>query len=105
MADNEKSLVEILLDEDDTSDIVLYDNEDNEVSFEQIAVIPKIIDDETRLYVILRPIDNVEGVEDDEALVFRVFTNEVDGFENVEFEEDIEIAEAVFEEYYKLIEE
>ncbi len=105
MSDNEKSLVEILLDEEDNSDVVLYDNEDNAVKFEQIAIIPKVIDGQTRLYAILAPIDKIDGVADDEALVFRVYTEENDGEDNVEFEDDIEIAESVFESYYKLLEE
>lgn len=105
MADKEKSLVEILLDEDDMSDVVLFDNDDNAVKFEQIAIIPEVIDGEARLYAILQPIDKVDGVADDEALLFRVFTEENDGEDNVVFEDDYEIAEAVFEKYYKLIEE
>ena len=105
MADNEKSLVEILLDEDDMSDVVLFDNDDNAVKFEQIAIIPEVIDGEARLYAILQPIDKVDGVADDEALLFRVFTEENDGEDNVVFEDDFDIAETVFEHYYKLIEE
>ena len=105
MADKEKSLVDILLDEEDESDVILYDNDDNAVKFEQIAIIPHVIDGQTRLYAILQPIDDLDGVGDDEALLFRVFTEENDGEDNVVFEEDMEIAEAVFEKYYKLIEE
>jgi hypothetical protein len=105
MADKEKSLVDILLDEEDESDVILYDNDDNAVKFEQIAIIPHVIDGQTRLYAILQPVDKLDGVADDEALLFRVFTEENDGEDNVVFEEDMEIAEAVFEKYYKLIEE
>ena len=105
MADKEKSLVDILLDEEDESDVILYDNDDNAVKFEQIAIIPHVIDGQTRLYAILQPIDALDGVGDDEALLFRVFTEENDGEDNVVFEEDMKIAEAVFEKYYKLIEE
>ncbi len=105
MADNEKSLVEILLDEEDMSDVVLYDNDENAVKFEQIAIIPEVIDGETRLYAILQPIDKVDGVADDEALLFRIFTKENDGEDDVVFEDDFDIAETVFEHYYKLIEE
>lgn len=105
MADMEKSLVDILLDEEDMSDVVLYDNDDKAVRFEQIAIIPEVIDGQTRLYAILQPIDTLDGVAEDEALLFRVFTEENDGEDNVVFEDDFDIAEAVFEKYYKLIEE
>ncbi|MBE6624480.1 MAG: hypothetical protein E7622_02425 [Ruminococcaceae bacterium] len=105
MADMEKSLVDILLDEEDMSDVVLYDNDDKAVRFEQIAIIPEVIDGQTRLYAILQPIDTLDGVAEDEALLFRVFTEENDGEDNVVFEDDFDIAEAVFEHYYKLIEE
>jgi len=101
----EKSLVDILLDEEDMSDVVLYDNDDKAVRFEQIAIIPEVIDGQTRLYAILQPIDTLDGVAEDEALLFRVFTEENDGEDNVVFEDDFDIAEAVFEHYYKLIEE
>ena len=105
MADMEKSLVDILLDEEDMSDVVLYDNDDKAVRFEQIAIIPEVIDGQTRLYAILQPIDTLDGVAEDEALLFRVFTEENDGEDNVVFEDDFDIAETVFEHYYKLIEE
>ena len=105
MADMEKSLVDILLDEEDMSDVVLYDNDDKAVRFEQIAIIPEVIDGQTRLYAILQPIDTLDGVAEDEALLFRVLTEENDGEDNVVFEDDFDIAETVFEKYYKLIEE
>ena len=105
MADMEKSLVDILLDEEDMSDVVLYDNDDKAVRFEQIAIIPEVIDGQTRLYAILQPIDALDGVAEDEALLFRIFTEENDGEDNVVFEDDFDIAETVFEHYYKLIEE
>ncbi|MBO5373983.1 MAG: DUF1292 domain-containing protein [Clostridia bacterium] len=107
----EMSLVSKLLDEDNVDNIFLYDENDNEVEFEQIAIIPYTMKDEngqsleTRLYCILKPVDEVEGVGEDEAIVFRIYEEAIDGEDGIEVEEDIEIAEIIFEEYYKLFEE
>lgn len=95
----DKSLIEILLDENNNDDIVLYDENDKATTFAQIAIIP--IDEE--LYVILKPVDEVEGIEDDEALVFKV--NEDDEENPLELCVDMKMADKVFKEYYKLLDE
>ena len=58
--------IERLLDVDDNEPITLYDEKDHGVKFEQIALIPY----EEKLYAMLKPIDKMDGVEEDEAVIF-----------------------------------
>ena len=95
----EKSLIEILLDENNTDDIVLYNLQGKATKFAQIAIIPLRED----LYAILRPLDKIEGVEEDEAFVFKI--NEEDEDNPIEMCVDMKIANKVFDEYYKLLDE
>ncbi len=105
MANNEEKkeeldVLDILLDENNDSPIALYDNEDNKVMFEQVAVIPE----GDKIYAILKPIDEMEGVADDEAIVFLADVDE-DGFSVLTVETDEEIATKVFDKYYQLLDE
>ena len=52
-------------------------------------------------YVILQPVETLEGMEEDEALVF-LLTYEEDE-EQYSIVTDDEIIDRVFEEYYKLL--
>ena len=61
-------VLDILLDEENESPITLYDENDKAIQFDQVAIIPM----EEKLFAILKPIDEMEGVSDDEAIVFRV---------------------------------
>ena len=94
-----KNPIEMILDENNNDPIVLYDEDGDAVSFEQVAVIPL----HGELYVILRPIDPMDGVGEGEALVFAV--EEVDGDDVLEIVDDDDIIDEVFEEYYLLLEE
>lgn len=88
----ELTVIEKLLSEDNFDNIVLYDDEDNELEFEQVALIPL----EDTLYAILKPASPMEGVGEDEALVFLV--NEVE--ESLDLVVDEELGTAVFDAYY-----
>ena len=94
----EKNAIEQLLDENNTDPIVLYDENDNEVEFDQIAIIPF----NENLYAILKPVEPMEGVGEDEAIVFALETDEDDD-EILSVVEDDAIIDAVFEEYYKMV--
>ena len=96
----EETILDILLDDENDEPIVLVDGEGNEVQFEQVAVIPY----NDRLYCILKPIDEVEGVEDDEAIVF-VIDDDDEENPTLTVESDEKTANAVFDKYYKLLEE
>ncbi len=98
---NDKSLFDRLYDENDGDPIVLTDENGKKISFEQIAIIPHGDYD----YCILAPSDSnqVEGLAEDEAVVFRIGDEEDEQYITVE--DDEEIAEAVFEKYLKLLDE
>lgn len=94
----EIDILDVLLDEDNEDPITLYDENSKAYKFDQVAVIPL----DNKLYAILKPIDELEGVADDEAIVFAV--NETDdGETSLIVEIDEAIAMRVFDEYYKLL--
>lgn len=93
----ELSVLQKLLDDENCDNITLYDEDDNELEFEQVALIPL----EETLYAILKPVIPMEGMADDEALVFLLDEEE----EMVTLVTDEALGTAVFREYYKLLEE
>ena len=93
----ERDAIDLLLDDECTDDITLYDENNNPVDFEQIAVIP--LDD--RLFAILKPVEPLEGVADDEGIVIEI---DEENEEIYTVNED-EIVDKVFDEYYKMNEE
>ena len=64
----EKNPIDRLFDENDSDPIILYGEDDQEIAFEQIALIPM----NERVYVIMQPVELLEGMADDEALVFEI---------------------------------
>ncbi|MCH5351648.1 MAG: DUF1292 domain-containing protein [Clostridiales bacterium] len=106
MYDNESPrLIDILLDPNSTEPIVLMDENGRQVEFEQVAIIPQVVDGQKTLFVILKPLDKIEGIADDEAIVFRMHFEEDDEDVKLKAETREEIANAVFDEYYKMLEE
>ena len=93
----ELSMLEKLLSDDNCDNIKMYDEDENELEFEQVAVVPM----DGVIYAILKPVTPMEGVGEDEALVFAVNEDE----ETLDVIVDETIGTAVFEEYYKLLEE
>lgn len=91
--------IDMILDENNTDPIVLYNENDDPVQFEQIALIP--LEDDT--YVILKPVEAIEGIADDEAIVFQI--TELDGEDVLVVVEDDAIIDIVFDEYYALLKE
>ena len=90
MAEKEKSPIEILLDQENNENIKLYDEKNNCVEFEQVAIIP--IDE--KIYAILRPVAGLDGVGEDEALVFSI--EEVDEEDCLVVVDDDTVVDAVF---------
>lgn len=97
-------ILDVLLDQDNKDPIVLMDENGRQLTFEQIAVIPYEVRKEKRLYCVLKPMDKIEGIGDDEAIVF-VVDQDKDGNSIIKVEEDEEVAIAVFDKYYDLLEE
>ena len=99
MSNKNVSPIDMLFDENNTDNIVLFDEENKEVEFEQIALVP--IDNQT--YAILKPAAEMEGVADDEALVFAI--EEIDDEDCLVIVEDDAVVDQVFDEYYKMLKE
>lgn len=94
-------IVDVLLDENNTAPIYMQNDKGEQIEFDQVAVIPYGEED---LYCILKPITKIAGIKDDEAVVFKVEQDEEgNGFLRVEDKEEIAIA--VFDQYYNLLEE
>lgn len=89
--------IDLLFDPENTDNIVLYNDKDEPVEFEQIAVIP--LDDVN--YAILQPVKKLEGVQDDEAFAFEVVEDEENG-DTLQLVEDDELIDRIFEEYQEL---
>lgn len=99
----EDDLLDVLLDEDNCDPVMMINPLGQVISFDQIAVIPHTVNDKNFLYAILRPLDNIEGVADDEAIVFRVDFDDA-GNTELRFEHDDDISFDVFDKYYDLLE-
>ena len=96
---NEMNPIDMLFDEENWEDITLYDDEENAVRFEQIAIIPY----EEEVYAILRPRD-VENIDEDEALVFLIKGDDDEDM-NLEIITDEELAGKIFDLYNTFIDE
>ncbi len=93
------NILDVLLDKDDRDPIRLADSKGRELLFEQVAIIPH----DDKIYCILKPITRIEGVADDEAIVF--YVDESSAESPVLMVETNELtAIDVFEEYYDLLE-
>ncbi len=92
--------IDALFDVNNSENIVLFNEKDEAVEFEQIALIPL----EEVVYAILKPTAKVEGVADDEAFVFEVVENEEEG-DSLRLVEDDKLIDDVFVEYNKLLDE
>lgn len=100
-----KDLLDVLLDQENRDPIVLMDENGRQLTFEQVAIIPYDIEGEDRrLYVILKPVDKIDGIADDEAVVF-VCDQDKEGRTVLKVEENEEIAISVFDKFYDLLEE
>ncbi|MBR4124417.1 MAG: DUF1292 domain-containing protein [Clostridia bacterium] len=97
---NEANALDALFDANNNANITLYNEKDEPVEFEQIAIIP--LND--RVYAILKPTADVEGVADDEAFVFEVVEDEENG-DSLRLVEDDKVIDAVFADYNKLLDE
>ena len=100
--ENVKGLPESMehMEEDDDDVVTLLSANGEEIDFVEIAGIAY----KGSFYAILQPVELLEGMDDDEALVFKV-TRGKDGEDKFEIELDDSIIEAVFAEYNKLLDD
>ncbi len=97
-----KNPIEALFDENNIDPISLFNEKGDEVKFEQVAIIPRGED----VYAILKPVEKTEGIEDDEALVFKIELEEELSDEGyLSLVSDVDLIDEVFEAYNKLFEE
>lgn len=99
MNETDKDILDILLDEDNKDPIILVDVNGNKLTFEQVAVIPKF----DKLYCILKPMDKIEHIAEDEAIVF--YVDETCDPLSLLVETNEKKAVKVFLEYYDMLEE
>ncbi len=90
-----------LLDKDNNDPITLYDEKEKPVEFEQIAIIPY----KDKLYAILKPLNPMDGVADDEAIVFSFEEDDNSDDQMLVMEESDTIIDEVFNIYNKLLSE
>ena len=94
-----KTILDILLDPEDTEPIALISEQGESVRFEQVAIVPY----KDKLYCILKPLDDIADVADDEAIVFCVDESDEETLLRVETDEKTCLA--IFDVYYELIEQ
>ena len=93
-------ILDTLLDEENNDPIILENERGEKIVFEQIAIIPKV----EVLYCILKPVEPIDGLEEDEALVFKILENE-EGEASLTLETDEDVIDEVFNVYYDLLDE
>ena len=94
-----QDVLDILLDENNSDPIILTDEKGKKFTFEQIAVIPY----NDKIYCVLKPVETIQGIADDEAVVFYVDERPTGSVLMVETDEKTAIN--VFDEYYNLLDE
>lgn len=92
-----KNPIEQILDENNTDNIVLFDENQKPIEFEQVALIP--LDRTNTLYAILIPVTPMQGVGEGEGVLFAI--DEAKG--DVEIVHDDQIIDEVLEIYKALI--
>lgn len=100
MSNEYQNPIDALYDENNNDAIILFNERGEEIAFEQIALIP--LNENT--YAILKPIKPMEGLGEDEGLVFSIETSE-DGQEFLMLTTDEEIIDKVFDVYDQLVAE
>jgi len=88
--------LQMLIDPNNNEDIELGGENGQRTKFSQVYVCQF----DGKLYCILKPIDKVQNVADDEALVFSLEENESVGRHQFKLVTDDAIAEKVFDSYY-----
>lgn len=92
----DKSLLDVLFDEENEDNIILLDSQGKRTEFEQVAIIPV----EDKCYAILHPAEKIDGVEEDEVIVFYL-DEENESLRPAPQSEAV----VVFEEYERLLNE
>jgi uncharacterized protein YrzB (UPF0473 family) len=89
--------IDRLFDDENDDNITILDNDGKEIEFKQVG----LVDYEGNYYVILDPVSEIEGVGEDEVLVFMIDENE----DELVLVEDIDVVEGVFNVHYETYED
>ena len=100
MSNEYQNPIDALFDEENCDPIILFNEKGEEIAFEQIALIPL----QESIYAILKPVIPIEGMGEDEALVFAIEENE-EGEGLLTLVVDLQIIDDVFNIYDRLVEE
>ena len=102
MEENKKNFPEEIGEDEFADDdiVTLLSGDGEKIDFVEIAGIAY----KGSFYAILQPVELLDGMDEDEALVFKV-TRGKDGEDKFEIELDDGIIDAVFAEYNKLLDE
>ncbi|MCL2484264.1 MAG: DUF1292 domain-containing protein [Firmicutes bacterium] len=104
MAQQEVSILDQILDPNNNDPIVLTNAHTGEkIAFEQIAFIP--LEKKERYFIMLRPVEKMAELEDDEALIFEISENQQSGEVDFNIVEDDKIEDEVYKEYLRLYNE
>ena len=90
-------MLDKIYDEENNDVLVLKNENGDEIAFEQIALIPK----GEKVYLIVKPVQPMEGLGEDEGLVLLI--NE--GLRQFDLVTEENIIDEVFEVYDQLVEE
>ena len=99
MSENVMNPIDCLYDEDNNDIIFLQNEKGEQIGFEQIAIIPL----HEKIYAILKPVEKMEGVGEDEGLVFSIEDSNEGGQEYLSLVVDEKIIDDVFDVYEDLI--
>ena len=100
----QKNIMKTILDKTNKEPILLTNQEGNAMVFEQVAVIPYVAHNERRLYVILRLLNNVNGLSRGTNVVFNC-DKDKSGQVIFKAENDPEVVKGIQEHYIKLVQE
>lgn len=92
--------LEEILDDENEEIITLLNDDNEEVDFYHIAT----IDYKEDWYIFLQPVEEMEGVSEDEVIIFRLGVD-AEGNDSFEPVEDEAVLQAVFTEFEKMMEE
>ena len=100
MSDTPINPIDAIYDENNNDAIILMNDHGEEIPFEQIALIPIF----EKHYVILKPMVKLDGIGEDEGLVFSIEVND-EGLEYLSLVVDEGIIDQIFDIYFKLLED
>lgn len=90
--------IEKILTPTNSDNVILYNEKNEPMEFEQIALIPY----EENLYCILHPVNLIDGIEQDEAIAFLINEDEDNIWLDIVDEE--KTIDKIFDIYYDLLE-